>query len=481
MADVVSAKVDKSAKMFEARAKMREKLGGKMDIFVEKLDRWAVSESPSTLVGAILGIIFLISLLIYAIVLAVVLANSPPVETSLLESTSRKIYPLTVRCAGLAEQAREVQANYEYASSFDAGPTGGECYDCDPYGYPSGGTPDGFGGPSGGPSGGGGGFYCPDGSFVSGPEYCCVYTDCPSPTGTECPDLYYGSFCYYNPTGCSGCFYTIYSESCANIVWQSCTKRGVDGIVKANATDPFGGVTTDTCKVTLTYKPGSLCYKKDFQKAKDTQEIIIKKNEEQIINICQIRPNKDSFFIDASNTTKVIIKGTDSDYELFPTASNKIDILLNRLRQENIVEKTTSELWYGFQLSTTPLDPPAARLNFRLSPLFDVLIAASAFSWLGWIGTISGMSNIFGTVYGIVLAVLLATVFKKYAQAEELEKRMSRQSEMMERMSVKNSEELSDVKTENKGSYESNTTPTPTAYSNTTPTTDNNNNTTTNQ
>ena len=68
----------------------------------------------SQLYGAIFGAFFFASIITYAIYLAVLLTRAPPVETSLVESTGRHVYNITIQCVDLFAIARAETPDYSY-------------------------------------------------------------------------------------------------------------------------------------------------------------------------------------------------------------------------------------------------------------------------------------------------------------------------------------------------------------------------------
>jgi len=388
------------------RDKIKEKLADKAKLF-KSCDRWSVEESPATMVGAVLGIMMLITLIIYAIVLAIIQIESPPVETSLLESTAHKGYTMTVQCVSLSQVARDATADYSYSGGLTGNSEAAEGAESEGAFFPS--------------EGG-------SGSEGEGGYGSCSYTTCSQPlnaTGsTLCPDD--DSQFYYECYSCGSCYVCLDSDSsCDDINWVSANSSKRD---PRTITNPYKAP-VNSCVITTQWSAGSKCYLKSVgSKAKN---VTLALNQTMTLPICYVRAGRDQFKVQLSQTTKFWVVGTDSDFEIVGTPGDATNVLLTRVRTNNMVSNTIDDLWYGYTLSTSPNSPADTDIVITIAPIFDVVVLASAFSWVGWAGSVSGISNICASVYGIILAILLATLFHR-VQDKETVAMLKEKSEMLQ-------------------------------------------------
>jgi len=412
-----AAAAPKKSMAQKLRDKMREKLTDKEKLF-KGCDRWSVEESPATVVGAVLGIMMLITLVIYAIVLAIIQIESPPVETSLLESTAHKGYTMTVQCVSLSQVARDAEADYSYSGGLtgnSASEGGGESE---------------------------GSFFASEGGYGSeGGSGSCNYVTCQQPDNTTselCPDD--DSQFYYECYSCQSCYVCLDSDSsCEDIAWvpYNQTKRGATPKI----TNPYKAP-VNTCVITTQWSSGSKCYTKAA--GSKPKNVTLSLNQTMTLPMCFIRVGKDQFKVQLSQTTKFWVVGTDSDFEIVGTSGQQSNVLLTRVRTNDMVANTINDLWYGYTLSTTPNSPADTDLIITIAPIFDVVILASAFSWVGWAGSVSGISNICASVYGIILAILLATLFTKVADKETVAM-LKEKSEMLQTANEKEEQRKSQM------------------------------------
>jgi hypothetical protein len=101
---------------------------------------------------------------------------------------------------------------------------------------------------------------------------------------------------------------------------------------------------------------------------------------------------------------KFFIVGTESDYEIYGYSDEKDTILISRLRSDDKGTGKKIDVWYGIPTNTEDATDDSI-IELQVAPIFDILVSAPAFSWLGWAGQIGGISGAFGSAWGFAFAI----------------------------------------------------------------------------